>query len=110
MRRILRLFVNLALGVMFLALFVAVIKLTGWSFDNLVFGPQYEGTPSIPRKPTPPPPDGQVVAAFKEKAWWLPEYKFLNALLDSAGGNLSYSYRSVSGGATTINLKLERGP
>jgi hypothetical protein len=95
---------------MFLALFIGLAKISGLSFGNLFFGPQHEGTPFIPRTPPPPPTDGQVITAFKEKAWWLTEYKTLNAALDKAGGNLSFSYRSGPGGDTTVNLKLERGP
>lgn len=110
MKRILRFVGTLAAVIMLFALFVGVAKMTGWSFDNLIFGPQHQGTPAIPRKHTPPPPDGQVIAAFKEKAFWLAEYKMLNEALDRAGGNLFCSYRSGPTGATTVNLKLERGP
>jgi len=102
--------VSLTVGVMFLALFAGLIKLSGWSFANLFFGPQYEGTPSITKTSPNPPRDGQVVSAFKEKAWWLIEYKKLNEALDSAGGNLFCSYRSGRAGTATVNLRLERGP
>jgi hypothetical protein len=56
------------------------------------------------------PPDGQVIAAFKEKAWWLPEYHRLNAALDKAGGSLSASYRVGPKGASYVKVQLERGP
>ena len=58
---------------------------------------------------TRPPPDGKVIAAFKSEAWWLPEYKQLNDVLDQAGGTLSASYRAGPSGTSYVGVKLERG-
>ena len=55
------------------------------------------------------PPDGQVIASFKEKAWWLPEYAQLNAALDKASGALSASYRVGPKGTSHVRVQLERG-
>lgn len=59
---------------------------------------------------TQPPPYGEVIAAFKQRAWWLPEYKQLNAVLDRAGGNLSASYRTGPRGASHVRVQIVRGP
>ncbi|MBM4277216.1 MAG: hypothetical protein FJ130_04940 [Deltaproteobacteria bacterium] len=55
------------------------------------------------------PQDGQVIASFKEKAWWLSEYAQLNAALDKAGGALSASYRVGPKGSSHVRVQLERG-
>lgn len=106
MKKILLFLGNLVGGVLLLALLIMVARLTGWSFGNLFFGPQYEGVPAIRSVPR----EGQIIASFRQKAWWIAEYKTLNAALDSAGGNLACAYRSGPGGATTVNLEMRRGP
>jgi hypothetical protein len=55
------------------------------------------------------PPDGQVKASFKEKAWWLTEYADLNLALDKAGGTISGSYLTGPQGTAVVRIKLERG-
>jgi len=57
-----------------------------------------------------PPRDGKIIAAYKSKAWWLPEYKQLNDALDQAGGTLSASYRVGPSGTSYVGVKLARGP
>ena len=94
-------------GAVFLVVLIVLAKLSGWSPLNLVFGPQYEASRTAPQAP---PPDGQVLAALKEQAWWSAEYGKLNATLDRAGGNLSASYRTGPEGQAIVNVQLSRGP
>lgn len=94
-------------GAVFLVVLIVLAKLSGWSPLNLVFGPQYQAPNSAPQAP---PPDGQVFAAFREKAWWPAEYGQLNATLDQAGGKLSASYRTGPEGQGIVNVQLSRGP
>jgi hypothetical protein len=110
MKRTLRFVGSLPVCIILFALFVCLTKMTGWSFKSLIFGPRDEHISSSSRRHPPAPPDGQVIAAFKEKASWLAEYKMLNEALDRAAGNLFCSYRSGLGGTSTVNLRLERGP
>jgi len=56
------------------------------------------------------PLDEQVIAAFRQQAWWLPEYKQLNAALDQAGGTLSASYLVGPKGTSYVGIKLVREP
>lgn len=53
--------------------------------------------------------DGQVIAAFREKAWWLSDYPRLNAALDKAGGSLSTSYRVGPKDNALVQIRIERG-
>jgi uncharacterized membrane protein YhdT len=58
---------------------------------------------------TKPSPDGKLIAAFKSRARWLPEYKQLNDALDRAGGTVSASYRVGPTGTSYVGVKLARG-
>jgi hypothetical protein len=107
MKKILGFLRNLLGGAIFLAFLIAAAKWSGWSFGNLLFGPQYRPPVRVKQAP---PPHGQVFAAFKEKAWWLAEYRQLNAVLDRAGGKLSAHYRTGPGGQGMVNIELKRGP
>jgi len=52
---------------------------------------------------------GQVIASFKERAWWLPYYLQLNSFVDKAGGTLSTSYRVGPGGSSDVGIQIKRG-
>jgi hypothetical protein len=93
--------------VLFLVFFITAAKWSGWSFGNMLFGPQYQASSTAQQTA---PPDGQVFAAFKERAWWLAEYQQLNAALDQAGGKLSASYRTGPEGQGVVHTELTRGP
>ena len=98
---------NLLGGLLFLALLVAAATWSGWSFDNLLFGLQYQ---ALRKAQQAPPPNGQVFTAFKQRAWWLAEYPQLNTALDQAGGKLSASYRTGPEGQEFVHTELRRGP
>jgi len=104
-RRALMFLWRVAGGAVFLVVLIILAKLSGWSPLNMIFGPQYE-----PSTPEAPPPDGQVFAAFREKAWWLAQYGQLNATLDRVGGKLTSSYRTGPEGQDIVNIQLTRGP
>ena len=81
---------------LFLGEIVATLQSTIWPYYAVkqFVTQDLDNLPAVGRQQyTQPPPDGQVIASFKEKAWWLPEYRRLNAALDQAGGSLSASYR-----------------
>jgi hypothetical protein len=82
--------------------YYAVRQFVTQDLDNLpaVGQQQYTQTPS----------DGQVIASFKEKSWWLPEYPRLNAVLDQAGGSLSASYRVGPKGTSHVEVQLLQEP
>ena len=70
-----------------------------------------DNLPAVGRQQnTQTPSDGQVIAFFKEKAWWLPEYPRLNAVLDQTGGSLSASYRVGPKGTSHVEVQLLQEP
>ncbi len=66
-------------------------------------------TQGVQQRETQPPPDGQIIASFKEKAWWRPEYAQLNDTLDKSGGTLSTSYHVGPKGTARVGVQLKRG-
>jgi hypothetical protein len=109
-KRILGRLANVLGGVIFLAVALSIARCSGWSFGNLLFGSMHQEGPNVKHAPPPVLPDGQVIAEYKRRAWWLSEYGNLNAALDRAGGKLSASYRTGPRGEAVVRIELIRGP
>lgn len=99
---------------LFLGEIVPTLQSTIWPYyavKQFVVTQDSDNLPAVGRQQyTQRPSDGQVIASFKEDAWWLPEYSKLNSAIDQAGGSLSASYRVGPRGTSHVKVQLLRGP